>query len=60
MTRGAVGQPPEWYLVLKAADRLRCHPEEVERGSLAWFHRALVAAEAEAAAEKKSDYKKVM
>lgn len=51
MTAGQVGEPPEWYLLIRAARYLGVPPWELATRSTIWRDWALVAESAERWAE---------
>jgi hypothetical protein len=49
---GKVGYVPDWYYLLRAADRLHCTPWELLEQSIYWQDTALKAISAEIAGEQ--------
>ncbi len=51
MTEGDVGEPPDWYLLIRAARYLGVAPWDLAERSVVWRDWALIAESAEAEAE---------
>ena len=53
-TGGALGEVPDWYLLLRAARYLRVPPWELARRPIGWREMALVAERADAILAERS------
>jgi len=51
VTEGRIGEPPDWYLLIRAARYLGVAPWDLARQPVVWRDWALIAESAEAEAE---------